>query len=277
MAGVNNMRIVADNAASRAATLTASSTSGVLAVSNLQIDDKSVVWRATGTTATLTVTWSAAETVSCVALPFCNLSPTATIRVRGYSDAAGVTQVFDTAAQLACPAPAVRLRGWTAAQAASAYANGGGAYARIWFAAASVQRIVIDLADASNLQGYIEAACLVVGAYWAPVYNASSASMTPVDTTDLYRTDAGGQGADAGYIYRQMPIDLSLMPPADRATFVNILRNSRAYPILVSLFPNSSDLELERDNMIYGRRSKDSDVAIQYARAYSTTIEIEEI
>jgi hypothetical protein len=29
--------------------------------------------------------------------------------------------------------------------------------------------------------------------------------------------------------------------------------------------------------MVYGRRSKDSDVAIQYAAAYSTTIEIEEI
>jgi hypothetical protein len=45
----------------------------------------------------------------------------------------------------------------------------------------------------------------------------------------------------------------------------------------VSISSGSTDLSLERDNMVYGRRSRDSDVAIQYAMAYSTTIEIEEI
>lgn len=273
---MNKMRIVADNAASRAA-LTASSTAGSLVVANLQIDDKNGIWRAAGTTATLTLTWSSAEAVACVALPFCNLSPTATIRVRGYSDAAGVTQVFDTGAQLACPAPAVRLRGWTAAQAASAYAYGGGAMARSWFAEMLVRRIAVELVDPENMQGYIEAACLVVGAYWEPVKNAADAPLTIMDTTEIYRTDAGGQGAAAGYLYRRLPVDLSLMPPADRSAFVDIVRSSRAYPILISIFPGSSDLVLERDHMVYGRRTKDSDVAIQYARAYSTTIEIEEI
>lgn len=273
---MSKLRIVAENAAGRA-TLTASSAAGALVASNLQIDDKDKVWRATGTTATLTLTWSASEAVSCVALPFCNLSPTATLRVRGYSDEAGLTLAFDTGAQLACPAPAVSLRGWTAAQAASAYAYGGGTTARIWFSQAAVRRLVVDLSDASNLQGYIEAACLVVGSYWAPSYNATSASLALVDTTELYRNDAGGQGAAAGYTYRRLPIDLSLLPPADRATLVNILRNSRAHPIFVSVFPGSGDLALERDNMIYGRRAKDSEIAVRYASAYATTIEIEEI
>lgn len=273
---MNNIRIVSDNAASRA-TLAASSTAGVLAATNLQVDDKSTVWRASGTTATLTLTWSASETVGCVALPFCNLSPTATMRVRGYSDSAGATQVFDTAAQLACPAPAVQLRGWTAAQAASAYAYGGGAIACAWFAPASVRRIVVDLVDANNLQGYIEAACLVAGPYWSPKYNASGASLTNVDTTEFYRNAAGGQEADAGYTYRKVPVNLELMPPADRSAFVNILRNSRAYPVLLSIYPGAADLAIERDHMIYGRRTKDSEVAIQYAMAYSTTIEVEEI
>lgn len=273
---MSKMRIVHDNAASRS-TLTASTTTGALAASNLLLDDKSSVWRATGTTATLTLTWANLEPVSCVALPFCNLSPTAAIRVRGYSDAAGATQVFDTGAQLACPAPAVRLRGWTAAQAASAYAYGGGTMARSWFAEMLVRRIVVDLVDPDNMQGYIEAACLVAGAYWEPVKNAADAPLTIMDTTEIYRTDAGGQGAAAGYLYRRLPVDLSLMPPADRSAFVDIVRNSRAYPILISIFPGSNDFALERDHMVYGRRTKDSDVAIQYARAYSTTIEIEEI
>jgi hypothetical protein len=273
---MSKIRIVHDNAASRA-TLAASTEAGALLASNLLKDDTDSVWRATGTTATITLTWPSLEPVSCVFLPFCNLSPTATIRVRGYSDAAGTTQVFDTAAQLACPAPAVVLRGWTAAQSASAYAYGGGAYARIWFNQASVRRLVIDIADASNLQGYIEAACLVAGPHWEPKYNATGASIAWVDSTEIYRTDAGTQGATAGTVYRRLPVSMAYMTPADRVTFVNLCRNSRAYPMLVSLYHGTGDASLERDGMIYGRRAKDLEVTAQYAAAYSTAIELEEL
>ena len=273
---MSRMRIVADNAASRA-TLAASGATGALVVSNLQIDDKDRLWRAPGTSATLTLTWGAPEVVSCVALPFCNLSPTATIRVRGYSDVAGATQVLDTGAQLACPAPARRPRGWTAAQAASAYAYGGGATACLWFAETSVRRVVIDLVDLANLQGYIEAACLVVAPYWSPKYNPSRTAYRNNDTTELYRTDAGGQGAEAGVIHRGLSIDLSMMPPADRSVFADLLRNSRAYPLLVSLYAGSADLTLERDNLVYGRRVEDSEIALEYAVAYGSTVVLEEI
>ena len=66
------MRIVADNAADRS-TLIASSTAGLLAASNLLTDIKSEVWRSTGTSATLTMSWPVAELVGMVALPFCSL------------------------------------------------------------------------------------------------------------------------------------------------------------------------------------------------------------
>jgi hypothetical protein len=198
-------------------------------------------------------------------------------RPLGYIDT-WQSYTYDSGAVLACPAPAVTLRGWTAAQAASAYAYGGGAYARMWLpAAVQAYGMTVDITDANNLQGYVEAARLVAGPYWSPTYNASAAELDPVDTTELYRTDAGDQGANAGYIYRRVPITLETMPATDRAALVNILRNSRAYPILLSLFPGSADLTLERDNMVYGRRPKDSNVAIQYATTYSTTVEIEEI
>lgn len=199
------------------------------------------------------------------------------VRPAGYIDS-WQSYDYDSGFVPACPAPAVKLRGWSAGQAASAYAYGGGAYARHWLPSA-VQSLglAVDIVDPANLQGYIEAACLVAGPYWSPVYNASQAPVTNVDTTELYRTAAGCQGADAGYTYRTLPIDLEFMPAADRAGFVNIIRNSRAYPVLISVFPGWDDWALERDNMIYGRRSKDSSVAIQYALAYSTTIEFEEI
>ena len=49
----DNVRIIYDNAADRA-TITASSTAGVLVASNMQDDRKSVVWRSTSTSATIT-------------------------------------------------------------------------------------------------------------------------------------------------------------------------------------------------------------------------------
>jgi len=271
-----NLRIVSDNAVGRAASLVASTTAGGLVAANLTRDVKSSVHRATGTSVTYTVTWTAAEPIGCVALPFCNLSPTATMRVRAYASN-GTTVLYDSGAGLACPAPASRPLGFTAAQAASAYAYGGGACARRWFNQVSAFKLVIDIVDTANLQGYIEAACLVAGPVWSPKYNASATSVSVIDRTEISRSAAGDQLVDPGTMSRKVPVDLSKMSPADRAKFLDLLRNSRAYPVLLSVFPEHADLELERDHMLYGRRTKDSDIAYQFSSVYSTTFEIEEI
>jgi len=206
-----------------------------------------------------------------------NFSPTATIRVRLYSDTAGTTLVLDTGTVLACPAAAISLRGWTAAQSASAYAYGGGAFARIWFPQTSFQKFVIDIVDTSNLQGYIEAARLIVGNYWSPTYNTPTLTATNVDLATHYRTDAGDLMTDAGTIHKKVPIETEYMPASDRTALANILRGSRSYPIFLSVFPGNSDLELERDHTVYGKRMSDSDVAVQMSITYGTKIEVESI
>jgi hypothetical protein len=277
-----NLRIISDNAADRA-TLSASSTSGLLAVTSLQSDKKSSVWRATGKISeSITGTWAVAETISCVALPFCNLSPTATIRVQLYDAVSAGTLLLDTntlqPGALACPAPAITLRGWTAAQSASAYAYGGGAMARIWFApTAGVKRMVVTIADANNVQGYIEAARLVCGPYWSPTYNTKSLSETYVDGATHYRTDAGDLMTDASTIHKKVPIEFEYMPASDRTQMANILRASRAYPIFLSVFPGDPDLELERAHTVYGKRMGDSEVAVQAAITYGTKIDVESV
>jgi hypothetical protein len=420
-----NLRIIADNAIDRAQ-LSASSTAGLLAVTNLQSDKKSNVWRSVGKTERVTATWSALEPMQAVALPFCNLSPTATMRVRVTSEAAatnllaapndftatgswprtsisvatgvagpdgtnsaatltataasgniyqtvsisagsytssiwirrrtgsgtisirnaangawlpltisgtwtrfandggsasGSAQVnllitnsgdaidvcfaqleagamtsyypgvrplgyidswqsyaYDSGAVLACPAPAKVLRGWTAAQSASAYAYGGGAVARHWMPS-SVQAygLAVDIADANNLQGYIEAARLVAGPYWSPTYNTATLSETNVDAAVHYRTDAGDLLTDASTIHKKVPLDFQFMPAADRAALADILRGSRAYPIFVSVFPGNADLSLERAYTIYGKRTSDSDVEVQAAINYGAKIELESV
>lgn len=185
---------------------------------------------------------------------------------------------YDSGWVLACPAPAVELEGFTPAQAASAYAYGGGAYARHWLPQQlDATGLAVDIADPDNLQGYIEAACMVAGPVWSPRYNASATSVSVIDRTELSRSAAGDQLAEPGTISRKVPVDLRAMPEADRAKFLELVRNSRAHPILMSVFPEHPDLALERDFMVYGRRTKDSDIAYQFAGAYSTTLEIEEI
>ncbi len=185
---------------------------------------------------------------------------------------------YDSGWVLACPAPAVELEGFTAAQAASAYAYGGGAYARHWLPQQlDAAGLAVDIADPDNVQGYIEAACMVAGPVWSPQYNASGTSVSVIDRTEISRSAAGDQLAEPGTISRKVPVDLRAMPEADRAKFLELVRNSRAHPILMSVFPEHPDLALERDFMVYGRRTKDSDIAYQFAGAYSTTLEIEEI
>lgn len=270
-----NLRIISDNAISRAV-LAASTVAGLLVAANLQTYIKSDVWRATDTSASLTATWSSPEIVSGVAF-LGNFSPTTTIRVRGYSDAAGTLLVFDTTAVLACPAPAIKLRGWTNAQAANAYAYGGGAWARIWFASWPVQRLVIDIVDTANLQGRVEAALGWIGAAISPSRTVSDAPMTIVDSSAHYRTDGGDLMSDAGTVHKKFSLNFGRFLAADRTMLVNLLRNSRAQPIFVSVFPGAADLELERDYTMCCKRTQDSEIAIQYAIAYSTSVELEEI
>lgn len=276
---MGNLRVVADNAAERC-TIATSTTAGLLAAANLLTYDKSVVARATGTSWTISGTTTVTEFASCFFLLFCNLSPTATIRVRLYSDTAGTALVLDTntlqPGALACPAPARVPRGWTAAQAASAYANGGGGHAGIYFAQTGFKKYVVDIVDTANAQGYAEGAISWIGTYWSPANNAVAAPMQPVDSTVLNSTDAGGEFADAGYIRRKLSVDLAAMPPADRTVLTNFLMNSRAYPIIIDMYPDTADLSLRRDHLLIGRRQDDSEISAQYSR-YGTKLTLLEI
>jgi hypothetical protein len=273
-----NLRLLADNAADRA-TVTTSTTSGTLTAANLLNNIKSLVWRATGTTASISASWASDEPVSCVVLPFCNLTSAATMRVRGYSDTAGTVQVLDTGTNPACPAPSVKLRGFTTAQALSAYAYGGGAFARAYFAQINVRKLVIDLVDAANSQGYVEASRLLAGAYWSPKFNADrGATLAANDATKNVRTEAGDLLSDRGSRSTAIDLNLSMMPAPDRSTILGILRaNGLSSPLFLSIFPANADAELERDYQVFGKLTAISAMTLPFAGAYSTPLRIESI
>lgn len=275
-----NLRIIYDNAIDRA-TLSASSTAGSLAVSNLLTDIKSAVWRATGISATLTATWSAAEIVSGVVLPFTNLTPAATIRVRGYTNIADATPAFDTGTIAACAATTIGPWGWASGTVgANSFAYGGGAYARAWIGApAAVKKITIDLVDAANPAGYVEAGRLVAGAYWSPVWNFDyGTSVTMVDSSKQQRSDAGDLLTDIGTRHRKQNLSLSTMPEADRAALWDIARgNGLARPMLISGYPNDASPHLEQTHQIYCKLTSMPSLAAPYFAYFSGQLEIEEV
>lgn len=275
----SNIRILYANAAD-SATLSASTTAGSLGVANLLTDVKSEVWRSTATTATLTATWAAAQICSVVALPFCNLTSTATLRVRGYTLAADATAAFDTTARLACAYAPLGLWDWGALPlGVNAFSYAGGACAVSWFAAAPVQKLVIDLEDASNPAGYIEAGRLVCGSHWSPTNNPEyGASLAVPDSTKTERTDAGDPISARGHRHRQLAINLVHMLPADRARCHDILTgNGLARPVFVSLFPEHADPQLEQSHQLYGRLASASAITVPGFGRYAAPLTIEEI
>jgi hypothetical protein len=276
---MKNLRIIYDNAADRAA-LTASIQAGALGPANLQRDGKSAVLRSIGAALSITATWPIPEIIGGVALPFCNLTPGATIRVRGYIEPGDAAPAFDTGVVSACEYARLGMWDWGALPlGVNAYSYGGGTYARCWFQMRSVRKLVIDLDDPDNLAGYIEAARLVAGAYWSPERNASyGAGITPVDTSSQYRNGAGSQKVERGARYRKLSLTLDHMTPLDRAELWRIVRgNGLSLPLFVSLYPDSDDVELEQTHQVYGRLANLAAITTPSFQAYATNIEIEEL
>jgi hypothetical protein len=268
-----NMRVISNNVAD-SATLTASTTSGTLVAANMQNDFKGQVHRASGNFVTYTLTWSALQSIGAVVLPACNLSATATIRVRLYSDTAGTTQIADSGTLTACPG--LDLSWWGTVNANS-FAYGALAKVPVWFSSHyNARRCVIDIVDSANAFGYIDCSRLIVGAYWSPTYNAEyGAAAATMDTTVSARNDAGDLLGDRGVVYDTLSLDLKRMPETDRAQLLNIFRAvGTRENILVSLLPGDASPSAERDHMVYGRRAN-AGTTLDSWPYYSSKLEVQ--
>lgn len=278
---LQNLCIIFDNKADTATLAVSSQASASLGSANLLTDIKSDVWRSTGTTETITATWSAAQLLGGAALAFTDLSTTATMRVRYYTEVADTVPVFDTGTNLACPAMAYGLWTWGVPPlGVNAFAYGGGAYARAWLdTAVSVKKVVIDLVDTSNPAGYIEVGRLVLGNYWQPAKNADyGASMSLVDTSKNFRSDAGDLMSDVGTRHKKQTLALSNLSADDRAILWSMLMgNGVSRPIFFSLYPNSDDTRLEQSHMMWGKLVTTPAISLPSYRNFANSLEIEEV
>lgn len=274
-----NMRIVYTNKADYA-TLTASATAGSLVASNLQTDLKSEIWRSTATSATLTLTWTAAETVSCVALPFCNLTSTATIQVQGFTEVADVTPVIDSGAVLACPSAYGYSADLKVTTGVNSFAYGGATCADVWITPTVVKKIVITITDTNNTAGYIEAGRLVVGKYWSPDYNVENegVKVTFQEDSKHERSDAGELRTDRGPIYRRLAFDLNVMSSSDRNYIWRIVvGNGMSKAVYISLIPDSTDVFDESVHSMYGRLSSSTTIQYKLLGRHATSLQFDEL
>lgn len=277
-----NLRIVYNNVANAYTTLTASSTAGNLVVGNLLTELKSEVWRSTSTTATITVTWTNLKAISFVGLPFCNLSPTATVQVKLYSDTGGTTLVLDTGAIACAPAQMINSSdSGLPTVGVNNFGYGGGIYADLWFTQTNARRLEVIIVDTSNASGYVECARLVCGAYWSPANNPpmESVHMGMTELSKHERSDAGDLFTDRGPLYKTLTFNLQYLPSGtDRDNFWRITRgNGMTRPVYVSLTPDSTDALEEQMFQVYGKLSRQSEVTYQYMGQFAGQLQIEEI
>lgn len=273
-----NLRIIYDNAADRATSLTASTTAGSLVASNTQNNFKGKVHRSTGTQVVYTLTWTAGESIGGISLPASNLSPDSTIRVQLYSDTQATTQIADSGTIFACPGPTLELWNWAEPLNANAFAYGGAVKSSVWFTnQVFAKACKITLTDTTNPAGYIDCARIVCGSYWEPSQHVQNGqlNMETADLSEKQRTDAGDLIASRSVQHDKLRFDLSYLAEADRLQFTRIAKRAgTGNNILVQVFNDTENSTLAQDATIYGKVTNFAATQQLYGY-YSTPIEIE--
>jgi hypothetical protein len=155
-------------------------------LANLQLPQFAARARTDGTTAAWTLTLPAAREVQSLAISAHNLTATATWRARLYSDEAGTNLLLDT--DVTAPAYAIN----THTRSADDRAIYPPLAVMLLAQAYSVRHIKIDVADASNADGYLQFGRFFVASAWQPSVNFSWGSATglQIGTTRQTALDA---------------------------------------------------------------------------------------
>lgn len=270
------IRLIYKNLARLTGVAANSSTAGYPA-SNMLTSDKAETWR----TASLNVTISGVSATpiraTCVYL-LGNFSPAAQFRVLLSPVTPTVDPVLITGFVTAVKGAPVEIDGWTPAQAASAYAHGGGARALVWFTETEFKAWAVQIVDPANPQGYIEVAFLVLGKAWSPTYDLEGAELTQHDTATSHRSAAGSLKKRKGIRYNTLDFDLSDLTKADFKEALRIFRYcGTTTPILAVPHPEDPDPVLEGATAIYGCLDEVAGLALQGPDSFATSVRIEEL
>ena len=196
------------------ATLSSSDFAASLPVTNLQAEGRGKVARTSNATGTKTINGNlaASSSINCVVLSRHNLTASATWRLQLYSAANQTTQVYDSSAGTPSPAASV-FSDWDAGSQFSV---------RYFTTVASVLSFRIELADATNPAGYLEAKRLLLGSYFEPGVNAEyPLAMRWKDDSIQRRTMGSSIRTDGRAKYRCLTGSLGRLTDAEYSTFLD--------------------------------------------------------
>jgi hypothetical protein len=228
------------------ATITSSDFAATLPVTNLQTEGRGKVARTSNATGTKTINGNlaAASSINCVVLSRHNLTSSATWRLQLYSAANQTTQVYDSTAVTPAPAASVFAE-WDAVSAFSV----------LYFSTvAGVLSFRVELANATNPAGYLEAKRLLLGAYFEPATNVEyGLGLDWMDESVQRRTLGSSIRTDGRAKYRRITATMARLTEAERATFADAVRYAgTSREVFVSAWPGATGAQ-ERDYSMVGK------------------------
>ncbi len=252
-----SVRIVTSNV-SDAATLSSADFVAGLPVGNLQLEGRARVARTANATGTKTINGdlAAAGVVAACVLYNHNLSSQATWRLRLWdAPAQAGSLLFDSGTVGALPAIGWGEFGWGLIPwGASVFTGWGAAFSVLWFPAVAARSFRLELADASNAAGFLQAKRLLLGPYFEPAVNLDyGLQLYWQDNSPQRRTQGGSLRTDVRTRYRVLKGRLGHLSDAERAIALETLRQiGLRTETFISVFPGEGGAE-ERDYSLLGK------------------------
>ena len=253
-----SMRLIAVNDGDTA-TLSSTDFLATLPVTNLQLEGRSRLARTANATGTKTINgnFAGVTVVRACVLYGHNLSGTASWRLRLYT---GASQTGATAYDSGTVTPNPPAGWGNFAWGSTPWGTGSlfAGWERQFFAsyASSTQALSfkLEITDASNPAGYLQAKRLLIGNYFEPAVNINyGAQVYWEDNSQQRRTQGGSIRTDARVRYRVAAGNLQRLDETERSAFMDALRSAGLRSeIFFTLYPGTGGAA-ERDHSLLGK------------------------
>ena len=211
---------------------------------------------------TLTFQWAASQTVDSICLAWTNLTSTATVRCRGYTNTGGSGLLFDNTVS---PDTGLSI---------------GNTTVQNWIAASyAIKELQILIIDEANQDTYFQVSRAVIGARIEPVRNASQGSFSVGwrEQTKPVRAESRDLRIEPGGRYRSLRLNLSLLEVASRDLIVAMVANGLGNGVWVSAFPEDGTASTRQLHAFWGALVQDVDFSYPLLDRWAAPLVFEEM
>lgn len=283
---MSNMLISSTNYTDSATSITSDSEASGLLVTNLQDRQLVKVWRSdSDTTVQIDVNFGQGRIIDFIALIRHNISQNGTIRWRLSSVSDFATTVYDSGAVDAWPVVeefgtlpwgVFSWGGFLNPEIAASYNISSFA---VLTTPVVAQYLRIDIVDAGNADGYLQAGRLICGPSYRPSVNmAYGFDVQFVDESRVTKSRGGQTFIDEVERFRRIRFDLINIPEAE--IFSNVFNNIdrlRGIAKDILVIPQPDDPTTWTTQNIYGRLVSTAPIQNRVLEYYGRTMEIEEL